>query len=78
MNIDVPMSAALAKTTLIVRMTGRRRWTACIWVGSRVLRLGATIIGTGMHADLGTIDENHAGAHESCATTHEKARLTLD
>jgi len=78
MNIDVPMSAVLAKTTLTVRMTGRRRATARIWVGAKVLRLGAAIIGTEIDIVLGEVDENNADTHESCAAAHERSRPALD
>ena len=78
MNLDVPMSAALAQMTLTVRVTGRHRARARIWVGSRVLRLGAAIIGTKVGIDQGPIPIGTPHTHESCVKTHEKASPTRD
>lgn len=78
MNLDVPMSAALAHTTLTVRVTGRHRARARIWVGSKVVRLGAAIIGTKVDIDQCPITIGTPHTHESCVTTHEKASPTRD
>lgn len=78
MMADVPMSAVLAKTTLTVRLTGRRRARVRIWVGSKVLRLGAAIIGSEIDVDLTETAEKNAQAHDCCATTHDQGPLPSD
>lgn len=78
MIVDVPMSAALAKMVLTVRVFGRRRARARISLGTCLLRIAAAVIGTKIDIDLVGIDENPSSAHESCAVTHEMGGLTLD
>lgn len=78
MKSDVPMSAVLANTTLTVRLTGRRRARVRIWVGSKVLRLGAAIIGSEIVIDLTETAEKTSETHDCCATTHDNGPLPSD
>tara|TARA_R110002072_G_scaffold38314_4_gene110910 strand:+ start:16118 stop:16303 length:186 start_codon:yes stop_codon:yes gene_type:complete len=44
-EIKIPIAASVSELTLSVRLTGLRVWRARLWLGSKVLMLGAAIIG---------------------------------
>jgi hypothetical protein len=51
-EVRFPVAKALQSMTLQVRVTGLRRFRIRVWLGIRLLKLAAWVIGTGINIEL--------------------------
>ena len=76
--VAVPMSAVLAKTTIALKVTGLYRARVRMWMGIRLMRIAALVIGCKIDLDLTKTAEKNAATHDCCATTHGQGPLPSD
>ena len=51
MIFNYPVTSAVKNMTLNVNVTGLRAWKWRVWIGLRLIRIAALIIGCGFHVE---------------------------
>jgi hypothetical protein len=49
--VNYPIRKAVKNFTLTVNISGLRAWRCRVWIGVRLIKLAALVIGCGFHVD---------------------------